>query len=117
MDAVETAFNWMGSPEGYDYWNTYWDYLCDKDDKDNAVKIKIPIKKKSKFVEFTTEELNVIAKALNILKIQTPQAMGVSMNTYHMTRFYNETHYIDSAGTFKVYKKYKGWKPNEEKTW
>jgi hypothetical protein len=30
-DAVEEAFWWNDSPQGYDYWNTYWNKLCDKE--------------------------------------------------------------------------------------
>lgn len=34
-DSIEGAFDWAGSPEGYDYWNNYWNYLVKKTIKRN----------------------------------------------------------------------------------
>ncbi|MEK6883321.1 MAG: hypothetical protein AABY22_27080, partial [Nanoarchaeota archaeon] len=68
---------------------------------------------------FTNIELGLIASVLTILCKDSHETDGLrsAMNTYHFTRFSNETHYIDyheKKKTFKVYKHYKGFTPNEE---
>ncbi len=35
FDALEKAFVWDMSPEGFDYWNKYWNYLIDKKVKES----------------------------------------------------------------------------------
>ncbi len=62
------------------------------------------------------EELELVAFTLNVLSTQSDKIITPPLlNTYHTSRFYNDTHYIDFGGKCKVYKKYKGWKPNSEK--
>lgn len=31
IDALEVAFDWKNSNEGWDFWNTHWNNLIDKD--------------------------------------------------------------------------------------
>lgn len=67
---------------------------------------------------YTLKELNVIAKAITILLLSSDHTYGVTMNSFHIGRFYSKTHYIDfneKARKCKVYKKYKGWEAGEEK--
>lgn len=67
---------------------------------------------------YTLTDLNVIAKAINILLLSSDHTYGIKMDSVHISRFYNKTHYLDfneKSRKCKVYKKYKGWEPVEEK--
>ena len=76
--------------------------------------------------EYSNYDLSIIAETLNVLKMSGKTSglefryldekkldyCTVEMNTYHFSRFYNKTHYIDyneRLCKFRVYKKYKGW--------
>lgn len=65
---------------------------------------------------YTNKDLKFIAHILNKLSARSNKTNGVEMNTYHFSRFYNSTHYIDHNARygFKVYKKYKGWEHDEK---
>ena len=69
--------------------------------------------------KFNNYDLEFIATVLNILCKDSHETDGLrsAINSYHFTRFHNDTHYIDyneKQKTFKVYKHYKGFKPNDE---
>ncbi len=77
----------------------------------NSALKRIPIK------SYFKRQLDTIAHTLNVLNADSDKTTGLNFNTYHFTRFFNKTHYIDyqeAQKKFKVYRKYKGWKPNEE---
>lgn len=65
---------------------------------------------------YSFKDLKFIAHVLNKISARSNKTLGASMNTYHFTRFYNATHYIDHSARygFKVYKKYKGWEEDDE---
>lgn len=67
---------------------------------------------------FTLPELKLIAKVLNILLATSDHTYGAKLDSFHISRFYSKTHYIDfneKAGKCRVYKKLKCWAPPEEK--
>jgi len=67
--------------------------------------------------KYSTEELKVIASAMNVLSITSEQTMALLINRYHVSRFDNDTHCIDytNKNGFMVYKKEKGHKTLSEK--
>ena len=45
--------------------------------------------------QYSNEELSVIARALNTLSADSDKTKGVTLNTFHVTRFANKEYYID----------------------
>jgi|GEM_PF-3914880 hypothetical protein len=67
-------------------------------------------------VEYTLEELKLIAHVLNVLSLYTDKTAGVALNNFHISRFYNSTHHIaKNTLQYRIYEKYKGWEPEEER--
>lgn len=68
--------------------------------------------------DFTLPDLKLIANVLNTLRFTSDHTYGIKLDSFHMSRFYNKTHYIDfneKAGKCRVYKKLKCWASSEEK--
>lgn len=64
--------------------------------------------------KYSVKDLKLIAETLNVLLEESDNTSGAQINIFHASRFYNDTSYIDYSKRFKVYKKYKGWKPLNE---
>ena len=66
--------------------------------------------------EYTSEDLKLIAHVLNILSLSTDKTVGIALNNFHVSRFYNSTHHIaKNTRHYHVYPKYDGWEPEGEK--
>lgn len=63
--------------------------------------------------KYSTEELKVIARALQSMSKIFNERTGTYLNIamIHIKQFHNETHYIDHHDRlgYKCYKKFKGW--------
>lgn len=67
---------------------------------------------------YNTSHLKLIVNVLNILQTSSDHTYGVIMDSFHISRFYGKTHYIDfdeKSRKCRVRKKKKCWAPSEEK--
>lgn len=94
-DAVENAFIWSDSPQGWEYWNAYWNYLCDKEL--NAIRRARPETQnkkpqaKTKFYETLDEPFKSFHKTIEKFE----KKMGWKSVFYAMIRYQKEMHKDD----------------------